>query len=196
MIYSFINVQADIVHVCWSGFTTRALLLDIPLQGNDIKYKKGIVMKKILFYSLICLTMIGCSKNDTVQFCEGVDMDGKGVNCGKKFTTGDLTGVMKMSKPFETEMVDVRVIRIEKNSKIVEKTIHQKVERDKNITSTPLSFYNSGKYVVELYRDKDKIAEGSIEITDIYYTVIRLYLRVSFYLQYIQLIRGAKRLRL
>jgi len=125
-------------------------------------------MKKIFISSLICLTMIGCSKNDAVQFCEGVDMDGKGVNCGKKFTTGDLTGVIKQKKPFETEMLDVKVTRIEKNSKIVEKTIHLKVERDKSMSSTPLSFYNSGKYVVELYRDKDKLGEGTVEVTDIY----------------------------
>jgi cytochrome c556 len=123
-------------------------------------------MKKIFISSLIFLAITGCSKNDTIQFCEGVDMDGKGVNCGKKFTTGDLTGVIKQSKPFEAEMLDVKVIRIEKNSKIVEKTIHLKVERDRNIASTPLSFYNTGKYVVEIYKDKDKLGESEIEVTD------------------------------
>jgi len=125
-------------------------------------------MKKIVIFSLICIAMTGCSKNDTILFCEGVDIDGKGVNCGKKFTTGDLTGVIKQSKPFETELLDVKVIRLEKNSKIVEKTIHLKVERDKTVASTPLSFYNSGSYVVELFRDKDKLAEGAIEVTDVY----------------------------
>lgn len=125
-------------------------------------------MKKIFISLLICLAITGCSKNDTIQFCEGVDMEGKGVNCGKKFTTGELTGVIKQSKPFETEMVDVKIIRIEKSSKIIEKTIHLKVERDKAIASTPLPFYNSGKYVVELYRENDKLAEGEIEVTDVY----------------------------
>lgn len=125
-------------------------------------------MKKVFISSLICLAAIGCSKNDAIQFCEGVDMEGKGVNCGKKFTTGDLTGVIKQSKPFETEMLDVKIIRIEKSSKIIEKTIHLKVERDQNTASTPLSFYNSGSYMVELYRENDKIAEGAIEVTDVY----------------------------
>jgi len=125
-------------------------------------------MKNIFICVLVCLTMIGCSKNQAVQFCEGVDIDGKGVNCGKKFTTGDLTGVIKQSKPFETEMLEVKVVRIEKSSKIVEKTIHLKVERDKSTASTPLSFYNTGKYVVELYRDKDKLGESEIEVADVY----------------------------
>jgi len=111
--------------------------------------------------------MIGCSKNNGINFCEGVDLEGKGVNCGKKFTPGELTGVIKQSKPFETEMLDIKIIRLEKSSKIVEKTIHLKVERDKSIANTPLTFLNSGKYVVELYRDKDKLAEGAIEVTDL-----------------------------
>lgn len=125
-------------------------------------------MKNIIICTLVCLTMVGCSKNQAVQFCEGVDIDGKGVNCGKKFTTGDLTGVIKQSKPFETELLEVKIVRIEKSSKIVEKTIHLKVERDKSIASTPLSFYNTGKYVVELYRDKDKLGESEIEVADVY----------------------------
>lgn len=123
-------------------------------------------MKKIFIYSVICVLMAGCSKSDAVKFCEGVDIDGKGVSCGKKFTTGDLTGVIKQSKPFETELLDLKVMRIEKNSKIVEKIIHLKVERDKSTANTPLSFYNSGQYVVELFKDNEKLGEGKIEVTD------------------------------
>lgn len=125
-------------------------------------------MKKIFICTLVCLTMIGCSKNEAIQFCEGVDMDGAGVNCGKKFTTGDLTGVIKQSKPFETELLEVKIFRVEKSSKIDVKTIHLKVERDKSLASTPLSFYNTGKYVVEVYKDKDKLGESEVEIADVY----------------------------
>ena len=125
-------------------------------------------MKNIFICTLICLVMTGCSKNEAIQFCEGVDMDGKGVNCGKKFTPGDLTGVIKQSKPFDTELLGVKIVRIEKSSKIVEKTIHLKVERDKSTASTPLSFYNTGKYAVELYKDQDKLGESEIEVTEVY----------------------------
>lgn len=125
-------------------------------------------MKNIFIIPLICLIMTGCSKHEAVQFCEGVDMDGKGVNCGKKFTTGDLTGVIRQSKPFDTELLELKIIRVEKSSKIQEKSIHLKVERDKNIANTPLSFYNPGNYVIELYRDKDKLGEGKVEIKDVF----------------------------
>lgn len=111
--------------------------------------------------------MAGCSKKEKFTFCEGVDISGKGVNCGKKFTTGDLTGVITDTRPFEADTLDVKVSRIEKNSKTIEKTIHIKVDRTKNSASTPLSFYNSGSYVVEVYRDSDKLAEGHIGVTDI-----------------------------
>lgn len=123
-------------------------------------------MKKIIILSIICFVMTGCSKKEKFTFCEGVDIKGKGVNCGKKFTTGDLTGVITDNKPFETDMLDITVKRVEKNSKTAEKTVHLKVDRTKNTASTPLSFYNSGRYVVEVFKDKDKLAESSIEITD------------------------------
>lgn len=125
-------------------------------------------IKKLFIIPLLFLALTGCSKKDAIQFCEGVDVEGKGVNCGKKFSTGDLTGVIRQSKPFETEMIDVKIVRIEKSSKIVEKTVHVKVERDKNTASTPLSFYNGGNYVVEIYRENDKIGESSIEVSDVY----------------------------
>jgi cytochrome c556 len=125
-------------------------------------------MKKLIMTLIVLLVMTGCSKNEAVQFCEGVDMDGKGVNCGKKFTPGDLTGVIKQSKPFDTELLEVKVLRVEKSAKTVEKTIHLKVERDKSTASTPLSFYNTGKYVVEIYKDKDKLGESGIEVAEVY----------------------------
>ncbi len=125
-------------------------------------------MKKLIITIIISLAVTGCSKNEVVQFCEGVDMDGKGVNCGKKFTPGDLTGVIKQSKPFDTELLEVKVLRLEKSTKTVEKTIHLKVERDKSTASTPLSFYNTGKYVVEIYKDQDKLGQSEIEVAEVY----------------------------
>lgn len=124
-------------------------------------------MKRVFILSVIFCVMTACSKKEKLTFCEGVDIKGKGVNCGKKFTTGDLTGVITDGKPLETDTLDIKVTRIEKNSKTLEKTIHLKVDRTKNSASTPLSFYNSGRYIVEVYKDKDKLAEGNIEVADI-----------------------------
>jgi hypothetical protein len=114
----------------------------------------------------LCSAILSCSKDNTIQFCEGVDNDGNGVRCGKKFTTGELTGVIHSLKPFEAESLTLKIIHIEKNSKIVDKTINLKVERDKNRANATLPFYNSGSYRVELFREDNLIAEGSVEIID------------------------------
>jgi len=110
--------------------------------------------------------ILSCSKDNAIQFCEGVDNDGNGVRCGKKFTTGDLTGVINSAKPFEAESLTLKIIHIEKNSEIVDKTINLKVERDKNKANAALPFYNSGNYKVELFKEDDLLAEGSVEIID------------------------------
>ena len=124
------------------------------------------IIKKIVISMSIFLFILGCSKDNSIKFCEGVDNDGNGVSCGKKFTTGDITGVINLKKPFEADELVLKIIRPEKNSKITDKTIKLKVERDKNKANVTLPFYNSGNYKVELFKEDDLIAEGSIEIID------------------------------
>ena len=123
-------------------------------------------IKKTIICLLAGLTIIGCSKGNTIQFCEGVDNAGNGVGCGKKFTTGDLTGVISLNRTFDADSLVLKITHVEKNSKIVEETIKLKVEKDKNKLNATLPFYNSGKYKVELFRQNDLLAEGSIEIID------------------------------
>jgi len=123
--------------------------------------------KKIIICLSVGLIITGCKKNNPIQFCEGVDNAGNGVRCGKKFTTGDITGVIKLDKPFEAESLILKIIRKERSSAIIEHTISLKVERDKNRVNATLPFYNSGNYKVELFRQEDLLAEGPIEIADI-----------------------------
>ena len=123
--------------------------------------------KKIIICLLAGLIITGCAKKNPIQFCEGVDNAGNGVRCGKKFTTGDITGVIKLDKPFEAESLILKIIRKERSSAIIEHTISLKVERDKNRVNATLPFYNSGNYKVELFRQEDLLAEGPIEIADI-----------------------------
>jgi hypothetical protein len=123
-------------------------------------------IKKIIICMLAGLTILGCTKDNPIQFCEGIDNDGNGIRCGKKFTTGELTGTISLSKPFEAENLILKIIHIEKSSAIVEKTINLKVERDKNKANATLPFYNSGNYKVELFKQDDLLASGSIEIVD------------------------------
>ena len=124
------------------------------------------VIKKIIAFMLAGLIALSCSKDNQVQFCEGVDNDGNGVKCGKKFTTGDITGVVNSRNPFDAENIVFKIIHIEKTAKSTEKTISIKVEREKNKANTALSFYNDGIYKVEVYKQDNLVAEESIEIVD------------------------------
>lgn len=117
---------------------------------------------------LAALIVAACSKTKPVEFCEGVDTEGKGVECGKEFTTGDLTGVVNAKEPFKTESLTVKILRHEKNTKKPEKTMTITVDREKNRSSFDLSFYNGGTYTVEAWKESSKIGEGTIKITDTY----------------------------
>ncbi len=110
----------------------------------------------------------GCSKSKGVDFCEGVDTDGKGVSCGKEFTTGDLTGVLTADQPFEAENISVKIMREENGKMKPEKNMTIAVDREKKRVSFDLSFYNPGKYSIEAYKESDKIGEGELTVTDTY----------------------------
>lgn len=125
-------------------------------------------MKKFIIAVAVASLLTGCSKKEGVTFCEGVDTEGKGITCGKVFTTGDLTAVITSKTPFEADSLTVKITRTDGDKKKLEKSFTVGVGRDKKIANATLQFYNGGKYLVEAYRSDDKIAEGNIEVRDIY----------------------------
>lgn len=127
-------------------------------------------MKNWMMFILVTCAIItaACSKSKGVDFCEGVDPDGKGVSCGKEFTTGDLTGVLTADQPFEAENISIKIMREENGKMKSEKNMSVAVDREKKRVSFDLSFYNPGKYSVEAYKESDKIGEGELLVTDTY----------------------------
>lgn len=125
-------------------------------------------MKKLTIFILIAIAVSGCSKKEGITFCEGVDTEGKGVNCGKVFTTGDLTGVISSKTPFEADSLTIKITKIDGEKKKVEKTFIIEAGREKTSVNTTLQFYNSGKYLVEAGKANEKIAEGTLEVRDTY----------------------------
>lgn len=125
--------------------------------------KKGMVL-----IIALALAAGACSKSRGVEFCEGVDTEGKGVSCGKEFTTGDLTGVLTADQPFEAENITIKIMREENGKMRPEKNMTVAVDREKKRVNFELSFYNPGKYSVEAYKESNKIGDGELTVTDTY----------------------------
>ncbi len=125
-------------------------------------------MKKFFIILLVAFAASGCSKNEGISFCEGVDTEGKGVNCGKVFSTGDLTAVIAGKNSFEADSLTVKISEISNGIKKPEKNMAIEVGREKNRANTTLQFYNGGTYLVEAYRGDEIIAEGKVEVKDTY----------------------------
>lgn len=125
-------------------------------------------MKKLLITVIIAAAVSGCSKSEEIKFCEGVDTEGKGVNCGKVFTTGDLTAVISSKAPFEADSITVNIRRVDGDRKKDEKTMQVETGREKKSANTTLQFYNAGIYIVEAALAENKKAEGTVEIRDTY----------------------------
>ncbi|TAL38899.1 MAG: hypothetical protein EPN93_03470 [Spirochaetes bacterium] len=130
-------------------------------------------MKKRHFIPIAALVTIfalgGCKSNKALSFCEGVSQEGKGVKCGTVFTTGDVTAVIEIKDNFEVEKLDVKVYEQKKNKDELVETVTLNVAQDKKSANLNLSFYNEGRYRVEVRGKEGKaIAENALEVTDSY----------------------------
>jgi hypothetical protein len=123
-------------------------------------------MKKIFLLLIPFLFISGCTKKPNITFCEGVTPDGKGIDCGIKFETGDLTAMIKSDKAFGVNRIDVAVFELndKKSEKVETKTID--VPPDEVHTNINLEFYKPGKFRITAMNGSEKIGEGEIEISD------------------------------
>lgn len=133
-----------------------------------VHYYKGehLDMKKLILAAIPVLFLIGCNKKPNISFCEGVSPDGKGIECGIKFETGDLTAMIKADKAFATNKIDLVITEInEKKAEKIE-TVTIDVPADDVNANANLSFYKGGKFKVSAMNGSEKIGEGDIEIID------------------------------
>jgi len=143
---------------------------DAPTIGGAATVQSRRLLSPLLTLIVIpFLTVTSCKKQTPVTFCEGVDKEGVGVQCGKKFSTGDLTAVVQVKERFETESLKIVISRKTSYKNEPVSTITHKVESDKGQTTVPLSFYIEGDYVVDVFGKDDKtLGSGSISVVDTY----------------------------
>jgi hypothetical protein len=125
-------------------------------------------MKAIYALLILLLITTGCSKKEGIQFCEGIDNNGKGVACGKKFTTGDLTAVILKNETEESSLISIKVINTSGTVETIINTFNVEIEGERPSVSFNLPLYNAGTFRVEAYSNDKKTAEGTIEIIDTY----------------------------
>ena len=124
-------------------------------------------MKKSIAALMIIpvLFCAGCSKKQSILFCEGMSPDGKGINCGTKFETGELTALITADSPFDANKVEIVILEEDGKDEPIER-ITVEVQPEGKKTSASLSFYRGGIFTVRAVRGEDTIGEASIEIVD------------------------------
>jgi hypothetical protein len=123
-------------------------------------------MKWIPCFLILLSVMAACSKTKTIEFCEGVSPDGKGVNCGSKFEDGELTAVVNSEEPFGVKTITVQVFEVKKNKTEKMETLSLDVKPDKDMAMVNLSFYSGGRYMVTALKNNMRIGSGEVEIVE------------------------------
>jgi hypothetical protein len=127
-------------------------------------------MKKFnVCFILFALLLLGCKSEKGISFCEGVSPNGEKINCGTKFTTGDLTAIVENDKPFETDRINITILEIKKYKSEEVQSFPVTVKPEESSVRIGMSFYNEGQYRVRaLDNERKTIAEAEIAIIDTY----------------------------
>jgi len=115
---------------------------------------------------MMLLVMAACSKLKTIEFCEGVSPEGKGVNCGAKFEDGELNAVIISEEPFGVKNITVQVFEVKKNKNEKIETLSVDVKPDSDRAMVNLSFYSGGRFLVTAQKNDIRIGSGEVEIVE------------------------------
>ena len=124
----------------------------------------------IVFIIVLMITMFsGCKQEKSIRFCEGVDSSGESINCGGKFSTGELSLIIESKQSFGTGKIHLNIYETGKTKKVMIESLAVDVKSGENSASTRFYFYEEGVYTVEaLNENNEKIGEGIIEVLDVY----------------------------
>jgi hypothetical protein len=136
-------------------------------------YRGRLMKQNVSKYICAIIIMLsfpaGCKESPNILFCEGVSKEEKGVNCGTTFTLGDLTAVITIKEPFDTDRLAINITEKKKYKDAAVNNMSVEANPEKNTAAVNLSFYNEGIYRIKVTGKEDKIiAEGEVTIADTY----------------------------
>jgi len=133
------------------------------------KMKGAESMKKALILGMLVILPLCCKSKKEILFCEGVSPEGKGMQCGMTFSTGEVTALVSLKENFDVESLQVKIFEHKKHKDELLESHTITVKPDGRSANTNLSFYNEGTFRVTIIGKEEKeIARGEIKIIDTY----------------------------
>jgi len=126
-------------------------------------------MKKIVIFLFAIFIVTACKNGGKVSFCTGLDKKGKGIDCGNKFTTGDLTVMIETKDVVDEKNLEIKIYNSETGLLKEQRKKNIEIEPGKKKYNTELSFYDEGKYSVKVFtKDKKPVAIGELRVYEDY----------------------------
>ena len=126
-------------------------------------------MKRFVIIICFLSIFVGCKEESLLKFCEGKSPDGVEINCGKVFSAGDLSIQITGKETFGIDKLTVNIFVEKKYKKEKVDSLTIDVKPDDSKAGTDIKLYEEGKYSVEIFgKDGLKIADGAVEIVDVY----------------------------
>ncbi|MDY6934945.1 MAG: hypothetical protein SVZ03_12095 [Spirochaetota bacterium] len=125
-------------------------------------------MKSIIHIEIIFLLIFACKSDRGLIFCEGVSTKGEEINCGTKFSTGDLTVIISSKESFGIDEITMDIIKIVPGGEEKMLTLPVEVKADSSKAIATISLYEEGRYRIQAMKGEVEISQGNVEILDTY----------------------------
>lgn len=121
--------------------------------------------KTLLIIAAFMLLLTSCKKNETVSFCEGKTPEGKGVKCGRVFTTGDVMVLVRAEGPFTVNRLKLDIFeKAMGGKKKLRATRYREVKPEDQSASMLVPLYSEGTFLVVASAGKKEVGRNSVEI--------------------------------
>lgn len=124
--------------------------------------------KKII---LLCVLLIAasCSRQQKLKFCEKPEGENeKPAACGSKFSTGELSIVLKSSKEIGVDTLEYRFFTEESSDKMPVNVVKTETKPEARTVVTHVELYNPGSFrVIAVKPDGTAVAQGRVTVIDV-----------------------------
>ncbi len=122
-------------------------------------------MKKLfLLFSAAFLLFTSCKKKENLQFCEGKTPEGKGVNCGSIFSTGDVMILVEADGPFTATRLKFEIFEDKVGKKELRATRYTDVKPEDTEASTLIPLYSEGTFTIVASAGEKEAGRRILEI--------------------------------
>ncbi len=135
------------------------------MNFKDHYYNRNKILP-ILALLISTILFTGCFSKNSIEFCEDITDKLETNNCGNKFYSGDLATLINSKNKFESDSIFIKVFLLDTGEESEVSSQKVKVDKNKKSVKVNIPMYQTGEFIVKVYKNKEIISMEKVKIID------------------------------